>query len=75
MYAMSYLFMTRAACHAVVEAISHGRRRGGAEWAGTLQRSRLTQQDRRRYREKVRRCLDVFARMLRDSRFETSTAA
>jgi gamma-glutamyl:cysteine ligase YbdK (ATP-grasp superfamily) len=25
--------------------------------------------DRRRYREKVRRCLDVFARMLRDSRF------
>jgi gamma-glutamyl:cysteine ligase YbdK (ATP-grasp superfamily) len=30
----------------------------------------VSQQDRRRYREKVRRCLDVFARMLRDSRFE-----
>jgi Glutamate-cysteine ligase family 2(GCS2) len=27
--------------------------------------------DRRRYREKVRYCLDVFARMLRESRFET----
>src|SRR4051812_48322555 len=27
--------------------------------------------DRTRYREKVRRCLDVFARMLRDSRFDT----
>ncbi|MGH3961334.1 glutamate--cysteine ligase [Mycobacterium sp.] len=26
--------------------------------------------DRSRYREKVRRCLDVFARMLRDSRFD-----
>jgi gamma-glutamyl:cysteine ligase YbdK (ATP-grasp superfamily) len=28
--------------------------------------------DRRRYREKVRRCLDVFARMLRESRFTQS---
>ncbi len=27
--------------------------------------------DRTRYREKVRRCLDVFARMLRESRFES----
>jgi gamma-glutamyl:cysteine ligase YbdK (ATP-grasp superfamily) len=27
--------------------------------------------DRTRHREKVRRCLDVFARMLRDSRFDT----
>src|SRR6516225_12068852 len=27
--------------------------------------------DRRRYREKVRSCLDVLARMLRDSRFPT----
>ena len=26
--------------------------------------------DRTRYREKIRRCLDVFARMLRDERFE-----
>jgi Glutamate-cysteine ligase family 2(GCS2) len=31
----------------------------------------VSQQDRRAYREKVRRCLDVFARMLRDSAFET----
>jgi gamma-glutamyl:cysteine ligase YbdK (ATP-grasp superfamily) len=29
----------------------------------------VSYEDRRRYREKVRRCLDVFARMLRDSRF------
>ncbi len=29
----------------------------------------VSQQDRRLYREKVRRCLDVFARMLRESRF------
>src|SRR5215475_15721857 len=27
--------------------------------------------DRRAYREKVRQCLDVFARMLRESRFDT----
>ncbi len=31
----------------------------------------VSQQDRRAYREKVRQCLDVFARMLRESRFET----
>jgi hypothetical protein len=31
----------------------------------------VSQQDRRAYREKVRRCLDVFARMLRESRFDT----
>jgi len=30
----------------------------------------VSQQDRRAYREKVRRCLDVLARMLRESRFE-----
>jgi Glutamate-cysteine ligase family 2(GCS2) len=30
----------------------------------------VSQQDRRAYREKVRKCLDVFARMLRESRFE-----
>ena len=29
----------------------------------------VSQQDRRLYREKVRRCLDVFARMLQESRF------
>jgi hypothetical protein len=31
----------------------------------------VTPQDRRAYREKVRRCLDTFARMLRESYFET----
>ena len=31
----------------------------------------VTHQDRRAYREKVRQCLDVFARMLRESRFDT----
>src|ERR1700683_5830702 len=31
----------------------------------------VSQQDRRAYGEKVRRCLDVFARMLRESRSET----
>ncbi|MBB2909553.1 hypothetical protein FHS43_000799 [Streptosporangium becharense] len=30
----------------------------------------FSRDDRRRYREKVRRCLDVFAMMLRESRFE-----
>ncbi|SCL22062.1 hypothetical protein GA0074692_1319 [Micromonospora pallida] len=30
----------------------------------------FTREDRARYREKVRRCLDVFAEMLRESRFE-----
>src|SRR5580704_9106812 len=29
----------------------------------------VSQQDRRAYREKVRQCLDVLARMLRESRF------
>ena len=29
----------------------------------------VSQRDRRAYREKVRQCLDVFARMLRESRF------
>ena len=31
----------------------------------------FTREDRTRYREKVRRCLDVFARMLRESRFDS----
>ena len=30
----------------------------------------FTREDRRRYREKVRRCLDTFARMLEESRFD-----
>ena len=30
----------------------------------------FSREDRTRYREKVRRCLDVFARMLRDARFD-----
>ena len=30
----------------------------------------FTREDRARYRQKVRRCLDVFAEMLRESRFD-----
>ena len=30
----------------------------------------FTRADRTRYRQKVRRCLDVFERMLRESRFD-----
>jgi len=33
----------------------------------------FTRADRTRYREKVRRCLDVFARMLRESRFDADS--
>jgi gamma-glutamyl:cysteine ligase YbdK (ATP-grasp superfamily) len=35
-----------------------------------VERREFTREDRRRYREKVRQCLDVFARMLRESRFD-----
>ncbi|MBA3310582.1 MAG: glutamate--cysteine ligase [Nocardioidaceae bacterium] len=35
-----------------------------------VERREFTREDRTRYREKVRRCLDVFARMLRESRFD-----
>ena len=31
----------------------------------------FTREDRQRYRDKVKRCLDVFARMLAESRFDT----
>src|SRR5919198_2037452 len=30
----------------------------------------FSREDRQRYREKVKRCLDVFARMLREARFD-----
>ena len=33
----------------------------------------VSQQDRRRYREKVRRCLDALARMLHEGAFDTTT--
>ncbi|MDQ1602223.1 MAG: hypothetical protein QOE01_68 [Actinomycetota bacterium] len=33
--------------------------------------TKFTREDRQRYRQKVRRCLDVFARMLAESRFDT----
>jgi hypothetical protein len=33
----------------------------------------FSREDRTRYREKVRRCLDVFARMLRESRFDADS--
>src|SRR5207302_10707513 len=67
MYAMSCLFMTRAACHAVVEAISHGHEAEG-RMGRDVPAIIVSQYDRRRYRDKVRRCLDVFARMLQDAR-------
>ncbi|HET8662243.1 MAG TPA: glutamate--cysteine ligase, partial [Micromonosporaceae bacterium] len=35
-----------------------------------VQQRHFTREDRTRYREKVRRCLDVFATMLRESRFD-----
>jgi hypothetical protein len=35
-----------------------------------VERREFTREDRTRYREKVRACLDVFARMLRESRFD-----
>ena len=31
----------------------------------------FSREDRQRYRQKVRTCLDVFARMLRESRFDS----
>ena len=31
----------------------------------------FTREDRQKYRQKVKRCLDVFARMLAESRFDT----
>ena len=42
-------------------------------WAGMgedVERRRFTREDRQRYRDKVRLCLDVFARMLAESRFD-----
>jgi gamma-glutamyl:cysteine ligase YbdK (ATP-grasp superfamily) len=36
-----------------------------------VEQQEFSREDRTRYREKVRRCLDVFARMLRESRFES----
>ena len=38
----------------------------GDEVAATV----FTGEDRKRYREKVKRCLDVFARMLEEARFD-----
>jgi hypothetical protein len=35
-----------------------------------VEQREFTRQDRQRHRQKVRRCLDVFARMLRESRFD-----
>ncbi len=66
---MSYLFMARTACKAVGEAISHGHDAEG-RMGRDVPAITISLQDRRRYREKVRRCLDVFARMLQESRFK-----
>jgi gamma-glutamyl:cysteine ligase YbdK (ATP-grasp superfamily) len=35
-----------------------------------IAKTQFTREDRQRYRQKVRRCLDVFARMLSESRFD-----
>jgi hypothetical protein len=35
-----------------------------------VDRQEFSREDRTRYREKVRQCLDVFARMLREARFD-----
>src|SRR5487761_171726 len=69
MQGMSYLVTARVACQSVVKAIFHGH-----EVEGRMGRDvpaiPVSQHDRRRYRDKVRRCLDVFARMLQESRFK-----
>jgi gamma-glutamyl:cysteine ligase YbdK (ATP-grasp superfamily) len=66
---MSYLFRARVACKAVFKAITHGREVEGG-MGRDVPAIIVSQQDRRRYRDKVRRCLDVFARMLQDARFK-----
>src|ERR1017187_4699577 len=68
---MSHLVTGLLACQGDGEAISHGQ--GGERMGREVPAITVSQQDRRRYREKVRQCLDVLARMLRDSWFETST--
>ena len=40
-------------------------------WVKRSTQQEFTRADRTRHREKVRRCLDVFARMLREARFDT----
>src|ERR1017187_2038880 len=66
---MSHLVTGLLACQGDGEAISHGQ--GGERMGREVPAITVSQQDRRRYREKVRRCLDVLARMLRESRFDT----
>src|SRR5215467_13687492 len=68
MQEMSCLFMTSASCQAVGEA-----RRVEGRMGRDVPAIIVSQADRRRYREKVRRCLDVLARMLRESRFTDGT--
>src|SRR5205807_10415795 len=45
---------------------------GGGLMGRDIQAIKISGEDRVRYREKVRRSLDVFARMLRESRFEAN---
>src|SRR4249919_689681 len=53
---------------------THHRRMGQSEPMGDDIASRtFTREDRQRYRDKVHRCLDVFARMLAESRFDFET--
>src|SRR5713226_2525386 len=69
---MSHLVTRLLACQGDGEAIFHGQGVGGP-MGREVPAITVSQQDRRRYREKVRRCLDVLARMLRESRFETAS--
>src|SRR6266568_585519 len=64
---MSCLSRTRPSCQAVKGG--HLPRRGGGAVGRDVPAIVVSYADRRRYREKVRRCLDVFARMLHESRF------
>src|SRR5216683_6021753 len=68
---MSHLVTRLLACQGDGEAIFHGQGVGGP-MGREVPAITVSQQDRRAYREKVRRCLDVLARMLRESRFDTS---
>jgi gamma-glutamyl:cysteine ligase YbdK (ATP-grasp superfamily) len=43
---------------------------GGIEMGRDVSPVRVSREDRRRYRDKVHRCLDVLARMLQESQFE-----
>src|SRR5580765_7731746 len=53
---------------ATVDAAEPGK---GPRMGQDVASRQFTREDRQRYRQKVKRCLDVFARMLAESRFDT----